>query len=409
MKVVGYADKLSVEPGAAITFMVSSEPGRFSARLIRLIHGDTNPAGPGYKDAAVESTLDGEYDGGLQELRPGSYIRAAGNAEFDAARDLTLQMWICPTLPEKTVQTIIAKGNGDGFALRLEEGRLTLRVGSAAISVDQTVRAGQWYFVSAAYDSASGAARLALEPSWGVTSGLEDHASATLPEGHAWGPGDFLIAAETTAGGDVGNFYNGKIDAPKIFRGCSATMSWQHFAMTTHPRPPMRLRRGISRRTSAPGRWSMRRATAITVRSSTSRRAGSPAATGRAESSPGNTRPGSTAPSTSTTTIFPTPAGTRRYHGRFPPIFAAASMRCTSRQATMKTTYPSSSVPPLGRPTAKIAILLPRFQLPRVRKRADARPDGGIFRCAAAVSVAGPGQVRRRDRLAELVRPAHRR
>ena len=112
MKVVGYADKLSVEPGAAITFMVSSEPGRFSARLVRLIHGDTNPAGPGYKDAAVESTLDGEYDGGLQELRPGSYVRAAGSAEFDAARDLTLQMWICPTLPEKAVQTIIAKGNG---------------------------------------------------------------------------------------------------------------------------------------------------------------------------------------------------------------------------------------------------------------------------------------------------------
>ena len=38
-----------------------------------------------------------------------------------------------------------------------------------------------------------------------------------MPAGRAWGPGDFLIAAETTAGGDVGNFYNGKIDAPKIF------------------------------------------------------------------------------------------------------------------------------------------------------------------------------------------------
>ncbi|MDV3125376.1 LamG domain-containing protein [Mycobacterium sp. 21AC1] len=219
MKVVGYADKLSVEPGASITFMVSSEPGRFSAQLVRLIHGDTNPAGPGYKDAAVPSTLDGEYDGALQKLRTGSYIRATGREELDAARDVTLQMWICPTLPEKPVQTIVAKGNGDedGFALRLEEGRLTLRMGTAAISVDLTVRAGQWYFVSAVYDSASGAARLALEPSWGVTSGLEDHASATMPAGRAWGPGDFLIAAETTADGEIGNFYNGKIDAPTIF------------------------------------------------------------------------------------------------------------------------------------------------------------------------------------------------
>ena len=205
MKVVGYADKLSVEPGAPITFMVSSEPGRFSARLVRLIHGDTNPAGPGYKDAAVASTLDGEYDGALQMLRPGSYIRASSSTQVDAACDLSLQMWICPTLPEKSVQTIISTGTGedDGFALRLEDGRLTLRMGSAAVSVDKTVRAGQWYFVSAVYDSASGAARLVIEPSWGVTSGLDDHASATLPTGRTWGEGEVLIAAEATPDGGI--------------------------------------------------------------------------------------------------------------------------------------------------------------------------------------------------------------
>jgi len=92
MKVVGYADKLSVEPGAAITFMVSSEPGRFSAQLVRLIHGDMNPAGPGYKDETVASTLDGEYEGGLQKLRPGSFLRASSSPALDEARDLTLQM-----------------------------------------------------------------------------------------------------------------------------------------------------------------------------------------------------------------------------------------------------------------------------------------------------------------------------
>ena len=217
MKVVGYADKLSVEPGAAITFMVSSEPGRFSAQLVRLIHGDTNPAGPGYKDETVASTLDGEYEGGLQKLRPGSFLRASSSPALDEARDFTLQMWICPTLPHKAVQTLVSKGDGDGFALRLEDGRLTLRLGSASVSVDQTVRAGQWYYVSAVYDSTSGAARLALEPSWGMTAGLDGHASATMPAGRAWGSGDLLIAAETFVGGDVGNFYNGKIDAPKAF------------------------------------------------------------------------------------------------------------------------------------------------------------------------------------------------
>ena len=219
MQIVGYGDKLSVEPGAAITFMVSSEPGRFSARLVRLIHGDLNPAGPGYKEAAVASSLDGEYEGALQPLKTGSYIRAADDADLGKLTDFTLQAWICPTLPEKATQTIVGQGDGsgEGWALRLEEGRLTLRVGTDSIAADQTARAHQWYFVSAAYDAASGTARLAMVPSRGVTAGLTSHVVADLTPGRSWGPGGFRIAAEATADGEVGNFFNGKIDAPKVY------------------------------------------------------------------------------------------------------------------------------------------------------------------------------------------------
>ncbi|MBM7417371.1 MULTISPECIES: N,N-dimethylformamidase beta subunit family domain-containing protein [Nocardiaceae] len=217
MKVVGYADKLSVEPGAAITFMVSSEPGRFSAQLVRLIHGDENPAGPGYKDVTISSTLDGEYEGGEQKLRTGSYLRAPSSAELDGARDLTVQTWICPTLPSKAVQTIVSRGGADGFALRLEDGRLTLRLGSASVSVDQTVRAGQWYFVAAVHDAATGRVLLTLEPSAGATSGLGARLDTVVDAAPTSGAGDVLVAAEVTAEGEVGNFYNGKIDAPKIF------------------------------------------------------------------------------------------------------------------------------------------------------------------------------------------------
>ena len=43
----GYADRLSVAPGETIEFKVScDEPGSYRADLVRLIHGDTNPAGP---------------------------------------------------------------------------------------------------------------------------------------------------------------------------------------------------------------------------------------------------------------------------------------------------------------------------------------------------------------------------
>jgi N,N-dimethylformamidase len=219
MRLVGYSDKLSVEPGGTITFMVSSEPGRFSARLVRLVHGDTNPLGPGYKDQPVESSLGGEYDGKLQMLRPGSYVRVAHDAALAPEGDFTLQMWMCPTLPGKAVQTIVSKrgADGSGFALRLEDGRLTLRLGEAALSVERTVRAGQWYFVAAVYDAAAGTARLVLEPSSGVTVGLDGSASGRIAASTASVDGDVLIGAEAGRDGEIDHFYNGKIDAPKIY------------------------------------------------------------------------------------------------------------------------------------------------------------------------------------------------
>src|SRR6267378_6258908 len=55
MQVVGYGDRLSVQPGETIRFMVSSELPGYRADIVRLIHGDTNPKGPGFKEELVES------------------------------------------------------------------------------------------------------------------------------------------------------------------------------------------------------------------------------------------------------------------------------------------------------------------------------------------------------------------
>src|SRR5947208_438176 len=47
---MGYADRFSVQAGDMIRFMVSCEATSFDARLVRLIHGDNQPAGPGYRE-----------------------------------------------------------------------------------------------------------------------------------------------------------------------------------------------------------------------------------------------------------------------------------------------------------------------------------------------------------------------
>src|SRR5687767_7399699 len=45
--IVGYADHLRVQPGESIKFMVTSEVPRYRADIVRLVHGDANPKGPG--------------------------------------------------------------------------------------------------------------------------------------------------------------------------------------------------------------------------------------------------------------------------------------------------------------------------------------------------------------------------
>ena len=54
-KIVGYADRISVAPGERIRFMVSCEPevSSYRAEIVRLLSGDTQPDGPGYRDEAV--------------------------------------------------------------------------------------------------------------------------------------------------------------------------------------------------------------------------------------------------------------------------------------------------------------------------------------------------------------------
>ncbi len=73
LRLLGYTDRLSAAPGDTIRFMVSSDHDRYESRLVRLIHGDTNPAGPGFKQVLVPSAIDGTRAGRHQDLPSGSF------------------------------------------------------------------------------------------------------------------------------------------------------------------------------------------------------------------------------------------------------------------------------------------------------------------------------------------------
>ena len=75
LKITGYSDKYSAHPGEEVKFYINAEYNdSYEVQLVRLIHGDTNPEGPGYKEAEIDATCNGTYQGKNQRIHGGSYI-----------------------------------------------------------------------------------------------------------------------------------------------------------------------------------------------------------------------------------------------------------------------------------------------------------------------------------------------
>ncbi|MCY4120843.1 MAG: LamG domain-containing protein, partial [Acidobacteria bacterium] len=251
--IVGYADRLSVQPGETIRFMVSSEQPEYRADIVRLIHGDANPNGPGFKETLVETPVSGDYAGRRQELPFGSYVLVPDNPALRLDGSFTVTAWIAPTTPgisfgERAAQGIVTKWSADaagGYGVFIdEEGRLALRLEGAdgageTLHADPPLRAWRsaipgaarprphgvptsWYFVAVSYDAGTGRVVFVQRPQTGFpgdptratverTSAVRAAAPSTLP---------LLIAAHWAGDGDerqAAGHYNGKIDNPRIY------------------------------------------------------------------------------------------------------------------------------------------------------------------------------------------------
>jgi N,N-dimethylformamidase len=221
MKLVGYADRWSAQARERLTVMVSSEHPSFHASLVRLIHGDTNPAGPGFKSEPVEAAFEGDYDGIVQTLRTGSYVRVPHRAGLAPTGGFTVGMWVMATAPERGSQTLVShRGeDGTGYALRLEEGRVALHLGRQHIQSERLLSPRVWYFIAASYDAASERATLLIDQTSGIAVEQAEVVRGTLPPSLLTGDADLLIAAEPVDANETrpGNLFNGKIDSPFVF------------------------------------------------------------------------------------------------------------------------------------------------------------------------------------------------
>jgi N,N-dimethylformamidase len=225
LKILGYADRLSVAPGETVRFMVSC-PERYRAEIVRIIHGDANPAGPGLKLERVGTAVDGQYPGRLQPIDIGSYLCVPDHARLRAVDSFTLVAMIWPTTPGRGRQGLIAKWSAAeraGFALELRDGELALTLGDgkgaeATIASGRKMLTRRWYLVAASFAADAGLVTLVQRP---LLPAAQTADEAMVTETVAVAPkvpaAPLLMAGLPAPDGTVQLHYNGKLDAPALF------------------------------------------------------------------------------------------------------------------------------------------------------------------------------------------------
>lgn len=241
-EIVGYADRMSVAPGDAIRFMVSSRHPQYRAELVRLIHGDTDPRGPGFKAEPVEAPFAGNYNGQVQTWTPGSYLEIPDDPLLQLGESFTITAWIYPTTPNKGVQGLITKWDDErgGYGLFIDEqGALSLWLSDGSGQVEKIgtgvpffstppyhggypLPQTNWQFAAAVFDASNQSVRLYQLPTSALPGG--HHAARVEEKIEISGAGEnnhpLLIAAyhhQASGALSRAGHFNGKIDRPTLF------------------------------------------------------------------------------------------------------------------------------------------------------------------------------------------------
>jgi N,N-dimethylformamidase len=220
LPVTGYLDRFSHRPGETFTAFVSLREGSaYGARLVRVVSGDPNPAGPRMQLEDLSERFDRRIEGHRQSTSLGSHGIVDRGPLGGASAGRTWSILVCPTLvaTEGTVfseetaacrMSLSVSSTGSTVRLRWPGGALDVATGGRML-------ANQWYHVWAGADPVSGSVAVGQQRLDG-SSLLCARSSApglALPDA-----GTVVFAAENAAAPE--RHFTGKLEDPSILQGC---------------------------------------------------------------------------------------------------------------------------------------------------------------------------------------------
>lgn len=261
MKVVGYSDELSVRPGDRVNFFVSCDAERYHADIVKLVHGDTNPGGPGFKIEPVSTDVEADYAGRVQRIHAGSHVLVEDHPSLQLQGPFSVQVFVCPSTPGKAVQGLVTKwdtAGQAGYGLFIgDDGCLQLWLGDGSGEVQQVssgkpLLAGTWYLAAATVD-AQGKITLFQEPvvtptngRFTIASSLESTTAVISADARLRARPDngvpLVLAGCVESLTDepvrvaVGCHYNGKLDRPRLHAAALSARELEGQAELPHGR-----------------------------------------------------------------------------------------------------------------------------------------------------------------------------
>jgi N,N-dimethylformamidase len=228
-RIIGYSDPLTARPGNTVRFMVSCEVPDYRATLVRLIHGDLDPRGPGFKADACDVELPGggRYQGRVQQIRSGSYVEVTARCFADLT-SFTLQARVYATTPAKGAQALLtcwAPDRQAGYGMFLGDmGALELWVGDGVlpverVSTERPLLPGRWYTLTCTYEADTGTVELSQQPLRRFPSDPSAVRAAGIVTVVPSPPADtaFVMAGVDGQAGDGQRMcFNGKLESPMV-------------------------------------------------------------------------------------------------------------------------------------------------------------------------------------------------
>ena len=170
IRLFGYSDPLAAKLTQTVDFKISAEGTmEASIEIVRLVHGDYNPKGPGFIEEPITTDLPKCIGVKRQYTQNGSFARVTDeHALLSPKGAFSVFAFIWPSLPGKARQTIMGSWNvniSKGYGLGINpEGRLEFWVGDGKnvdqVTADIPLVPKVWVLAGASYDPVTGEARL---------------------------------------------------------------------------------------------------------------------------------------------------------------------------------------------------------------------------------------------------------